>query len=87
MTRAASTLEPPGCEKNNQLLHLVIEGEFEPYDGVRFGGRSKRDSVEIYPDYGSAQIAWKAKAHLSIDDAPMAYFIVRRWLDPAAIKA
>ena len=38
----------------------------------------------IYPDYKSAQVAWKAKAQATVDNAHMRYFIVHlhRLLDP-----
>ncbi|TIP79632.1 MAG: DUF4170 domain-containing protein, partial [Mesorhizobium sp.] len=40
--------------------------------------------VGIYPDYQSAQTAWKAKAQASVDNAHMRYFVVHlhRLLDP-----
>ena len=43
----------------------------------------------IYPDYKSAQVAWKAKAQSTVDNAHMRYFIVHlhRLLEPDTAKA
>jgi hypothetical protein len=72
-----------------QLLHLVFGGELENLEQVQFRDLKDLDIVGIYPDYASALVAWKAKAHLTVDNAHMRYFIVHmhRLLDPeSAIK-
>lgn len=67
-----------------QLLHLVFGGELENVDDVTFKDLDRLDIVGIYPNYGSAYAAWKAKAQGSVDNAHMRYFIVHmhRLLDP-----
>jgi len=71
-------------KKEKQLLHLVFGGELESLDGVAFRDPSKLDIVGIYPDNDSALAAWKAKAHSTVDNAHMRYFVVHlhRLLDP-----
>jgi hypothetical protein len=72
--------------KGKQLLHLVFGGELEELEGVTFKNLSKLDMVGIYPSYATAHAAWKAKAHATVDNAQMRYFIVHlhRLLDPNA---
>lgn len=72
------------AKKETQLLHLVFGGELESLDGVAFRDPSKLDIVGIYPDNDSALAAWKAKAHSTVDNAHMRYFVVHlhRLLDP-----
>ncbi|MDP3897274.1 MAG: DUF4170 domain-containing protein [Mesorhizobium sp.] len=69
---------------NKQLLHLVFGGELKSLRGVEFRDLDGLDIVGIFPDYKSAQVAWKAKAQASVDNAHMRYFIVHlhRLLDP-----
>ncbi|MBY0613581.1 MAG: DUF4170 domain-containing protein [Beijerinckiaceae bacterium] len=68
-----------------QLLHLVFGGELVNLDGIDFRDLSKLDVVGIFPDYKSAERAWKAKAQSTVDNAHMRYFVVHlhRLLDPA----
>ncbi|MEK1891060.1 MAG: DUF4170 domain-containing protein [Phyllobacterium sp.] len=72
-----------------QLLHLVFGGELKKLGGVQFRDLDKLDIVGIYPDFASAQRAWKSKAQATVDNAHMRYFIVHmhRLLDPATGKA
>lgn len=72
------------AKKEKQLLHLVFGGELESLEGVTFRDPSKLDIVGIYPDNDSALAAWKAKAHSTVDNAHMRYFVVHlyRLLDP-----
>jgi hypothetical protein len=67
-----------------QLLHLVFGGELENLEQVQFRDLKDLDIVGIFPDYASALVAWKAKAHQTVDNAHMRYFIVHmhRLLDP-----
>ena len=67
-----------------QLLHLVFGGELKSLGGTEFRDLDQLDIVGIYPDYESAQTAWKAKAQASVDNAHMRYFVVHlhRLLDP-----
>ncbi len=68
-----------------QLLHLVFGGELENVSSTNFKDLSKVDIVGMYPNYREAHDAWKAKAHETVDNAQMRYFIVHmhRLLDPA----
>lgn len=69
-----------------QLLHLVFGGELIELDGTEFKDLSKLDIVGIYPDYRSAERAWRAKAQATVDNAQMRYFVVHlhRLLEPAS---
>lgn len=68
----------------DQRLHLVFGGELENLEGVRFKDVKGLDVVGIFPDYASAQVAWKAKAQSTVDSAQTRYFIVHlhRLLEP-----
>lgn len=68
----------------DQLLHLVFGGELTRLSDMHFRDLDALDIVGIYPDYRSAQTAWKAKAQQTVDNAHMRYFIVHlhRLLDP-----
>ncbi|MCE4226395.1 DUF4170 domain-containing protein [Methylobacterium sp. C25] len=67
-----------------QKLHLVFGGELESLDGIRFADVKGLDIVGIFPDFASAQIAWRAKAQSTVDNALTRYFIVHlhRLLEP-----
>jgi hypothetical protein len=82
MRGTMSSTAPSAGKK--QLLHLVFGGELDSLEGVSFRDLSKLDLVGIYPDYGSAAAAWKAKAQATVDNAHMRYFVVHlhRLLDP-----
>jgi hypothetical protein len=73
-----------GSDGKQQLLHLVFGGELTKLGGTEFRDLDALDIVGIYPDYQSAQTAWKAKAQASVDNAHMRYFVVHlhRLLDP-----
>ena len=72
-----------------QLLHLVFGGELTKLADTEFRNLDELDIVGIFPDYKSAEIAWKAKAQATVDNAHMRYFIVHlhRLLDPESTKA
>jgi len=69
---------------DRQLLHLVIGGELEDVEGVKFRDLAKLDLVGAYPSHAEALAAWRAKAQSSVDNALMRYFIIHahRLLDP-----
>ncbi len=71
---------------NKQLLHLVLGGELTELGGNEFKDLDKVEIVGVFPNYASAYVAWKAKAHQTVDNAHMRYFIVHlhRLLDPDA---
>ena len=70
--------------ESRQRLHLVFGGELSSLKGVDFRDPSALDIVGIFPDYASAQTAWKAKAQSTVDSAQTRYFIVHlhRLLEP-----
>ena len=72
-----------------QLLHLVFGGELTKLADTEFRNLDELDVVGIFPDYKSAEAAWKAKAQATVDNAHMRYFIVHlhRLLDPQSTKA
>jgi hypothetical protein len=68
-----------------QSLHLVFGGELLDLQGVAFRDPTKLDIVGIYSDANAALAAWKAKAHATVDNAHMRYFVVQlndHLLDP-----
>jgi hypothetical protein len=69
---------------STQLLHLVFGGELTELHDIEFKDLHKLDIVGIFPNYASAYAAWRAKAHGTVDNAHMRYFIVHlhRLLDP-----
>ena len=75
-------------QPSKQLLHLVIGGELTDLTGTEFKDLDKVELVGVFPNYATAYNAWKAKAHQTVDNAHMRYFIVHlhRLLDPDAGK-
>ncbi len=73
--------------ESDQRLHLVFGGELEDLDGIRFRDVKNLDIVGVFPDYASAQAAWKAKAQATVDSAQTRYFVVHlhRLLEPQAL--
>ncbi len=69
---------------SDQKLHLVFGGELQDLDGVRFRDVKNLDIVGIFPDFASAQAAWRAKAQATVDNAQTRYFVVHlhRLLEP-----
>lgn len=61
---------------HSQLLHLVIGGELEDVETLKFRDLSKIDLVGAYPSYQEAAKAWRAKAQSTVDNALMRYFII-----------
>jgi hypothetical protein len=67
-----------------QKLHLVMGGRVRDPQGLDFTDLPKLDLVGVYPNYASAEEAWRAKAQATVDDAEMRYVIVHlhRLLEP-----
>lgn len=67
-----------------QLLHLVFGGELVAPDRIEFKDLAKLDIVGIYPNFRSALAAWRGKAHATVDNAQMRYFVVHihRLMEP-----
>lgn len=70
--------------EKRQLLHLVIGGELTSPSKAEFKDLDKVDIVGVFPDYASAEAAWRGKAQATVDSAHTRYFIVHlhRFLDP-----
>ena len=73
MTRTAEIVD---TQEGQQLLHLVFGGELTHVNDIRFRDLDKLDIVGIYPDYESAQCAWRTAAQRTVDSAVTRYFIV-----------
>ena len=71
-------------EEDKQLLHLVFGGEPESLDSTRFRDLNDLDIVGVFPNYKTAEAAWRAKAQQTVDNAHMRYYVVHlhRLLDP-----
>ncbi|MDF2382230.1 DUF4170 domain-containing protein [Sphingomonas sp. NPDC092331] len=65
-------------------LHLVFGGRVTDPQTLDFVDPSKLDVVGIYPDYASAENAWRSAAQRTVDDAEMRYVVVHlhRLLEP-----
>ncbi len=75
------------AHESAQRLHLVFGGELKSLEGHEFRDPAGIDVVGIFPDYASAERAWRGKAQASVDSALTRYFIVHlhRFLDPAGL--
>jgi hypothetical protein len=59
-----------------QKLHLVMGGRVKDPRSLEFTDLKELDLVGVYPDFASAQEAWKSNAQRTVDDAEMKYVIV-----------
>jgi len=59
-----------------QLLHLVMGGRVKDPQTLDFADLNAIDVVGVFPDYASAEKAWRAAAQRTVDDAEMKYVIV-----------
>lgn len=67
-----------------QKLHLVMGGRVKDPRTLEFIDLNALDLVGVYPDFASAEDAWRASAQRTVDDAEMKYVIVHlhRLLEP-----
>jgi hypothetical protein len=67
-------------------LHLVFGGRVENPQTLKFTDLEKLDIVGMFPDYASAEEAWRAAAQRTVDDAEMKYVVVHlhKLLQPGA---
>lgn len=65
-------------------MHLVFGGRVEDPRTLDFQNLSAMEVVGFYPDYDSAEKAWRGAAQRTVDDAEMRFVIVHlhRLLDP-----
>ncbi|MDE8653630.1 DUF4170 domain-containing protein [Novosphingobium album (ex Liu et al. 2023)] len=67
-----------------QKLHLVMGGRVKDPRSHEFVDLNNLDLVGVFPDFASAEDAWRANAQRTVDDAEMKYVIVHlhRLLEP-----
>ncbi|MDO6414762.1 DUF4170 domain-containing protein [Sphingomonas sp. BIUV-7] len=65
-------------------LHLVFGGRVKDPRELDFVDLAGLDVIGFYPDYKSAENAWRGAAQKTVDDAEMRYVIVHmhRLLEP-----
>lgn len=61
---------------NDTKMHLVFGGRVENPQTLKFTDLDKLDIVGMFPDYASAEEAWRAAAQRTVDDAEMKYVVV-----------
>jgi hypothetical protein len=69
-------------------LHLVFGGRVKDPTTLDFNDLKSIDIVGMYPDYASAEKAWRSAAQRTVDDAEMKYVVVHlhRVLEPSMIS-
>ena len=65
-------------------LHLVFGGRVSDPRALDFVDPAALDVVGIFPDYASAEKAWRGAAQRTVDDAEMKFVVVHlhRLLEP-----
>lgn len=68
-------------------MHLVMGGRVSDPQTLEFKDLSKIDLVGVFPDYASAEEAWRSNAQRTVDDAEMRYVIVHlhKLLEPGQV--
>lgn len=69
-------------------LHLVFGGRVSDPRTLEFDDLNSIDIVGVFPDYASAEKAWRGAAQRTVDDAEMKYVVVHlhRLLEPDLLK-
>jgi hypothetical protein len=69
-------------------LHLVFGGRVKDPQTLDFQDLKSIDIVGMFPDYKSAEKAWRAAAQRTVDDAEMKYVVVHlhRMLEPEMLR-
>ena len=69
-------------------MHLVMGGRVKDPQTLEYEDLDAIDIVGIFPDYASAEAAWRGAAQRTVDDAEMRYVIVHlhRLLEPELPK-
>jgi DMSO/TMAO reductase YedYZ molybdopterin-dependent catalytic subunit len=67
-------------------LHLVFGGRVKNPQTLEFSDLEKLDIVGMFPDFASAEEAWRSAAQRTVDDAEMKYVVVHlhKLLQPEA---
>jgi hypothetical protein len=70
-------------------LHLVFGGRVSDPQTLDFTDLNSIDVVGIFPDFASAEKAWRGAAQRTVDDAEMKYVVVHlhRLLEPELPQA
>lgn len=65
-------------------MHLVMGGRVTDPQTLEFADLKAVDFVGVFPDYASAEKAWRSAAQRTVDDAEMRYVVVHlhRLLEP-----
>lgn len=65
-------------------LHLVFGGRVSDPRGLDFDDPESIEIVGVFPNYASAEKAWRAAAQRTVDDAEMKFVVVHlhRLLEP-----
>jgi len=65
-------------------LHLVFGGRVADPQTLDFNDLDSLEIIGLFPDYKSAEKAWRAAAQRTVDDAEMKFVIVHlhRLLEP-----
>ncbi|MFC0589307.1 DUF4170 domain-containing protein [Novosphingobium aquiterrae] len=73
---------------SDQKLHLVMGGRVRDPQHLEFVDLGALDIVGVFPDYASAEEAWRSAAQRTVDDAEMKYVVVHlhRLLQPDMLK-
>ena len=69
-----------------QLLHLVFGGRVKDPQKLEFEDLDDIEIVGMYPDFKSAEAAWRGASQLQVDDCMYRYVVVHlhRLIDPEA---
>lgn len=57
-------------------LHLVFGGRVDNPQTLNFTNLENLDIISMFPDYASAEEAWRGAAQRTVDDAEMKYVVV-----------
>lgn len=73
---------------DNANIHLVFGGRVKNPETLDFKDLSSMDIVGFFPDYKSAEDAWRSAAQRTVDDAEMKYVVVHlhRLLEPELLE-
>ena len=71
-------------DDNQPLYHLVFGGRVKDPTKLEFEDLGKIDFVGIFPNYKTAEAAWRGAAQRTVDDAQMKYVVVHlhRLMEP-----
>jgi Domain of unknown function (DUF4170) len=74
---------------NNSKLHLVFGGRVKDPQTLNFVDLTSMDVIGFFPDFKTAEDAWRAAAQRTVDDAEMKYVVVHmhRLLQPDMVAS